>query len=61
MATRIANERGTSVPGRPNVKDYEFGVGVGTGPNGGTQTRVRVHTSPKTGEIHGHPVGPEKF
>ena len=45
----------------PNVKDYEFGAGFGTGPNGGTQTRVRVHTSPKTGEIHVHPVGPEKF
>jgi len=61
MATRIANQRGTPVPGRPNVKEYDFGVGVGTGPNGGTQTRVRVHTSPKTGQIHGHPSGPERF
>jgi RHS repeat-associated protein len=61
MATRIAHERGTPVPGRPNVKEYDFGIGVGTGPNGGTQTRVRVHESPKTGQIHGHPSGQEKF
>jgi RHS repeat-associated protein len=61
MATRIAHERGTQVPHRQNVKEYEFGIGVGTGPNGGTQTRVRVHQSPKTSEIHGHPSGPEKF
>jgi RHS repeat-associated protein len=60
-ATRIAAERGKPIPGRPNVKEHEFGVGVGTGPTGGTQTRVRVHTSPKTGEIHGHPSGPERF
>lgn len=61
MATRIAHERGTPVLGRPNVKEHDFGVGIGTGPNGGTQTRVRVHESPKTGEIHGHPSGPERF
>ncbi|MBA3570095.1 MAG: RHS repeat-associated core domain-containing protein [Pyrinomonadaceae bacterium] len=61
MATQIANQRGTLVPGRPNLKEYDFGVGIGTGPNGGTQTCVRVHTSPKTGQIHGHPSGPEKF
>ncbi|MEN9855026.1 MAG: hypothetical protein RLZZ157_152 [Pseudomonadota bacterium] len=60
MATRIAHERGTPVRGRPNVKEYDFGVGVGSGPNGGTQTRVRVHESPRTNKIHGHPSGPEK-
>ncbi len=61
IATRIAEERGVPVPGRPNVKEYNFGIGIGTGPNGGIQTRVRVHTSPSTGEIHGHPSGPETF
>jgi len=61
IATRIAEERGVPVPGRPNVKEYDFGIGIGTGPNGGIQTRVRVHTSPSTGEIHGHPSGPETF
>jgi len=61
MATQIANERGAPIPGRPNVKEYDFRTAVGVGPNGGAQTRVRVHTSPKTGEIHGHPSGPEKF
>jgi RHS repeat-associated protein len=61
MATQIANQKGLPVAGRPNVKEYDFGVSVGTGPNGGSQTRVRVHTSPKSGEIHGHPSGPEGF
>lgn len=61
IATRIAEERGVPVLGRPNVKEYNFGIGIGTGPNGGIQTRVRVHTSPSTGEIHGHPSGPETF
>ena len=61
IATRIAEERGMPVPGRPNVKEYNFGIGIGTGPGGGIQTRVRVHTSPSTGEIHGHPSGPETF
>lgn len=61
MAKRIAHERGTPVPGRPNVREYDFGIGVGTGPHGGLQTRVRVHESPKTQGIHGHPSGPEKF
>lgn len=60
MATEIANRRGTPLQYRPQVKEFDFGIGVGTGPKGGTQTRVRVHTSPKTGEIHGHPSGPEK-
>lgn len=60
-ATQIAHQRGTPVPGRPNVKEYDFGASVGTGPKGGAQTRVRVHESPKTGEIQGHPAGPEQF
>ena len=58
-ATQIANRRGTPVPNRPSVKEYDFGLSVGTGPNGGMQTRVRVHTDSK-GRIHGHPSGPEK-
>jgi hypothetical protein len=59
-ATRITHELGTPVPGRTGVKDFEFGFPIGTGPKGGAQTGVRTHESPKTGEIHGHPVGPEK-
>jgi len=58
--TQIAHERGAPVPGRPGVKEHDFGFSTGTGPNGGMQTRVRVHQSPKTGEIHGHPSGPER-
>ncbi|MGN8084338.1 RHS repeat-associated core domain-containing protein, partial [Variovorax sp. 22077] len=49
---------GTQVPGRPEVKDYEFGKPIGEGPRGGTQTKVRVHQDSK-GKIHGHPAGPE--
>lgn len=58
-ATRIAHERGAPVPGRPNVKEYDFGRSVGTGPRGGMQTRVRVHED-QNGQIHGHPSGPER-
>ena len=56
--TQEAWEKGTEVPGRPNVKDYDFGHPVGTGPNGGTQNIVRVHQN-AGGLIHGHPKGPE--
>jgi len=49
---------GTQVPGRPGVKDYEFGTPIGEGPKGGTQSKVRVHQDSK-GKIHGHPAGPE--
>jgi hypothetical protein len=58
--TQEAFQKGTPVPGRPGVKDYDFGVSVGTGPNGGMQTRVRVHQD-KKGRVHGHPSGPERF
>ncbi|MEQ9345461.1 MAG: hypothetical protein RIG26_03365, partial [Thalassospira sp.] len=58
--TQEAFSKGNPVNGRPGVKDYDFGVSVGTGPNGGMQTRVRVHQDRK-GQIHGHPSGPEKF
>ncbi len=59
-ATQIAAKRGTPVPNRPNVVEYEFGVAVGTGPNGGMRTKVRVHKD-RRGQIHGHPAGPERF
>ncbi|MFS2099859.1 RHS repeat-associated core domain-containing protein [Variovorax sp. Varisp85] len=49
---------GTQVPGRPGVKDFEFGMPIGEGPKGGTQSKVRVHQDSK-GKIHGHPAGPE--
>lgn len=51
-------QKGTPVPGRPNVRDFDFQRPVGTGPNGGAQQRVRVHQKPN-GDIHGHPSGPE--
>lgn len=57
--TREAWQRGTSVLGRPNVREYDFGRQVGTGPKGGAQTRVRVHQDAR-GRIHGHPSGPEE-
>ena len=57
--TREAWARGEPVPGRQNVREHDFGRPIGRGPNGGSQTKVRVHRSPKTGEIHGHPSGPE--
>lgn len=53
-------EKGTPVKGRPNVKEYDFGRPIGTGPKGGTQNRVRVHID-KEGRIHGHPSGRENF
>ena len=58
--TQQAFEKGKPVSGRPNVREHDFGVSTGTGPNGGMQTRVRVHQDSK-GRIHGHPSGPERF
>ena len=56
--TDEAWKNGTPVPGRPNVKDYEFGTRIGSGSKGGAQTKVRVHQD-SAGKIHGHPAGPE--
>mgnify|MGYP001566709771 CR=1 FL=1 len=47
-------------PKRPNVREHDFGFSVGTGPNGGMQTRVRVHQDSQ-GRIHGHPSGPQRY
>jgi len=58
--TQQAFNKGKPVPGRPNVREHDFGVSVGTGPNGGMQTKVRVHQDSK-GRIHGHPAGQEKY
>jgi hypothetical protein len=55
--TLEAWDKGQPVPGRPGVKDYDFGTPVGEAPGGGTQSRVRVHMD-SSGEIHGHPSGP---
>jgi hypothetical protein len=57
---RHAWENGIPVPNRPNVRDYEYGMPVGRGPNGGWQTRVRVHID-QSGKVHAHPVGREYF
>lgn len=51
-------DKGQPVAGKPNVRDYDFGIPIGTGPRGGKQQKVRVHLDQK-GEIHGHPSGPE--
>lgn len=56
--TQEAWEKGSPVPGKPQARDYDFGHPVGTGPNGGSQTKVRVHMDSQ-GRIHGHPAGPE--
>lgn len=56
--TREAWRQGCAVPGRPNVRDHDFGTRVGTGPQGGSQHRVRVHQD-RDGRIHGHPSGPQ--
>ncbi|MDQ4032634.1 MAG: hypothetical protein M3332_10355 [Actinomycetota bacterium] len=56
--TREAWEKGT--PTRPDgkVREFDFGRRVGTGPNGGEQTKVKTHMD-DNGMIHGHPTGPE--
>lgn len=56
--TQEAWQKGTPVPGDTARRDYDFGHAVGTGPNGGNQSIVRVHMDSK-GNIHGHPKGPE--
>jgi len=48
---------GTTVLGRPNIRDYDFGRDIGVAPRGGHQRRVRVHQD-EAGRIHGHPSGP---
>ncbi|QIQ06943.1 hypothetical protein HA039_16410 [Streptomyces liangshanensis] len=60
---RYAWEHGSPVPGRPNIRQYNFGKPVGRSPiprDGsapGWQTSVRAHIDGK-GRVHGHPVGP---
>jgi hypothetical protein len=56
--TREAWERGSPVPDRPDIREYDFGRPVGKGPNGGGQSVVRVHKDQKD-RIHGHPSGRE--
>lgn len=57
--TQEAWQKGAPVPGRPNVRDYDFGKPIGTGTGGGKVTKVRVHMDSK-GRIHGHPKGKEQ-
>jgi RHS repeat-associated protein len=57
--TQEAWKKGATLNKRENVKEYDFGEPIGTGPEGGTQNKVRVHMDSK-GLIHGHPSGPEK-
>lgn len=52
--TRIAHEKGTPVPNRNNVKEYDFGISVDVSPRGKMQKKVRVREDEK-GRIHGQP------
>ena len=56
--TQEAWKNGILVPGRRNVREYDFARPIGIGPKGGMQTKVRVHQDAR-GRIHGHPSGPE--
>lgn len=58
--TQEAWLKGDPVKGRPGLREYNFGKPIGNGPNGGTQSWVRVHQS-TNGQIHGHPSGPVKY
>ena len=53
--TRDTWDTGTPRPDGSRVKDY--GRPIAEGPNGGTQTKVRV-TQDASGQIHGTPWGP---
>ena len=57
--TQDTHATGTTDPKFPNQKTKDYGRSVGTGANGGDQTRVRVHEDSR-GKIHGHPDGPEQ-
>jgi hypothetical protein len=57
--TQDTHATGTTDPKFPNQKTKDYGRPVGTGANGGDQTRVRVHEDSR-GKIHGHPDGPEQ-
>ena len=56
--TQDTHQTGTPAPNRPGLTVKEYGRPVGTGPRGGTQSRVTVHQD-SAGQIHGHPSGPE--
>jgi hypothetical protein len=58
LLTREAWDKGAPVPGRTDVREYDFGRRVGRGPNGGGQSVVRVHKDQQD-RIHGHPSGRE--
>ena len=53
--TRDTWDTGTPQPDGSRIKDY--GRPIAEGPNGGTQTKVRV-TQDASGQIHGTPWGP---
>jgi hypothetical protein len=56
--TQEAWDKGTPIPKRPGIREYDFGRRIGEGPNGGSQSTVRVHED-SAGNIHGHPSGRE--
>ena len=49
-------EKGSPLPKRPNVRDYDFGRRIRTAPDGQGQSVVRV-TKDAAGRIHGSPYG----
>jgi len=54
--TQYAWKHGTPVPGRPGVRDFDFGRPIGCSPTGSPRSTVRVHVD-SSGRIHGHPKG----
>lgn len=54
--TQITHERGTPVPGKPHVKEYDFKISTGFNSRG-MQSKARSHEKPD-GRVHGHPSGP---
>jgi hypothetical protein len=56
--TRKAIEKGTPIDKESGRFDLETGQRVGTGPHGGTQTKIRLHMDSK-GNVHSHPAGKE--
>jgi RHS repeat-associated protein len=58
--TQQAWAKGLPVNKSGTIREHDFGFSVGTGPDGGMQTRVRVHQDSQ-GRIHGHPSGPQRY
>lgn len=54
--TREAWRKGTAVPGRPGLRDWDAGRRIGADPAGGSLTHIRVSRD-RQGRIYGWPAG----